>query len=192
MEPFKQRNRSQRFKYFSTSLQFFVLLPNHHEKVWIAEKQIYRDVEAGIFWNRTLVSLPCQNITDANQWIWDISLLVSFSRTAALLLCTDSVGNVMTEEDLFVEGKRITRFYCRGCRFPRIDFKGFDVIKDGSRTKLSQTYCADKMMITDLNLKSRTKLELARPLNNAEVKIIRTDAGNLAWLATGTYTVTSF
>lgn len=98
----------------------------------------------------------------------------------------------MTEEDLSVEEKVTTRFKSRDRQVLPIDFKGIDVIQDGSSITLFQSAYAAKMTMTDLNLESCTKPELARSLNDDEVKIICSDAGKLAWLATGTSPLASF
>lgn len=58
--------------------------------------------------------------------------------------------------------------------------------------KLSQKAHANKMMIKDLKLNFKMKTEKARPINDEKMNMIRSDAGKLAWLETGTAPLPSF
>lgn len=98
----------------------------------------------------------------------------------------------MTEENLSVQEKVTIRSKCRYHYFPPINFKGIDIIQDVRNITLSQSTYAAKMTMTDLNLEPCTKPELTPSLNEDEVNIIHSDAGKLAWLATGTYISSCF
>ena len=183
---FLQSNPSQRLVYYEPPSEYYDLFPDSSTKIWRARTQLYGDVEAGLYWNRTFVPWLCNNILDLKQSIYDPSLLLSPTTTAAMLLCTDDTGTVITTDDLKEEEKVTDRFKCRDRQYLPTDFKGLDISQNGSSIRISQQFYASKMNLNEMKDKYQTKPERERRIDEDELKIIRSDAGKLAWLATGT------
>ena len=177
---FLQSNPSQRLIYYRPPQEFYEKNKNAQGMIWLGKTQLYGDVEAGLYWNRTFISWLCANILDITHSLYDPSLLYSPSTTTAMLLCTDDTGVVMNEEDLSIEEKVTKRFTCRERQFPPVDFKGIEVHQINESITISQTEYSDKMTTSSLSELYPTKEEKARPINDEEVKVIRSDAGKLA------------
>lgn len=86
---FIQSLKSQRMIIYRPPPEFFEYYPQFLNHVWQAYIQIYGEVEAGLYWHRTLVPWLIQNIPDLQQSIFDPSLLFSPTKMMAILLCTD-------------------------------------------------------------------------------------------------------
>ena len=119
--------------YYRPPAEFKELYPGQKDRIWRAKTQFYGDVEAELYWNRTFVSWLTKNILDVKQSIYDPSLLYSPSTTTAILIRAGDTANIMAEEDCMVEESATRTFKCTDRQFPRTDFKGIDVIQDGTR-----------------------------------------------------------
>lgn len=168
--------------------EYFKAYPHFATHVWRAYMQIYGEVEAGLYWHRTFVPWLIENIADIQQSVYDPSPLFSPTKLIAVLLCTDDTLIAMSESYVQSEAAIEKRFECRERQFLPTDFKGVDVLKEGSNLVMSQmAYIDTKNKDSDnVSAKTVTKPDLHRKLNDGEVTQHRTATGRLAWVATGT------
>ena len=189
---FLQSMPSKRLIYYHPPVQFYEDYPSYKGKIWKGNTQLYGDVEAGLYWNRTFVPWLCNNIANLAQSVYDPSLLYSSSRPIVMMLCTDDTASIMDKDAMNEESKITERFICTERQYPTMDFKGIDTIQNNESIALSQKPYAEKMELKPLPLRNYTKDEQSRQLTSEELKILRSDSGRLAWLATGTSPLSAF
>ena len=189
---FLQSNPSKRLVYYQPPPQFYKHHPTEKGKIWKGLTQLYGDVEAGLYWNRTFVPWLCGNIANLKQSIYDPSLLYNNACPAVMMLCTDDTANILDETGLKEEATITNRFVCTSREFSPVEFKGIDIIQRNEFVSLSQATYAEKMELKDLPLDNYTNTEQTRELDDREISLLRSDSGRLAWLATGTSPLSSF
>jgi len=77
---------TKRLIYYRPPPEFFQMNPQLKDYVWKGLVQVYGDVEAGKYWNKTLVPWLCDNMIDYKQSLYDPSLLQSTTTSAATAL----------------------------------------------------------------------------------------------------------
>ena len=189
---FLQSIPSKRLVYYQPPPQFYKHHPTEKGKIWKGITQLYGDVEAGLYWNRTFVPWLCGNIANLKQSIYDPSLLYNNARPAVMMLCTDDTANILDITGLKEEATITNRFVCTSREFSPVEFKGIDIIQRNEFVALSQVSYAEKMELKNLPLDNYTKPEQTRQLDGREMSLLRSDSGRLAWLATGTSPLSSF
>lgn len=186
-----QSAKSQRLIVYEPPPEFFDFYPHFTAHLWRAYIQIYGEVEAGLYWYRTLVPWLLTNFPDLQQSIFDPSLLFSTTKPFAVLLCTDDLLFAIPESLLPSEATIEKRFDCHERSFLPTDFKGVDFVSDGNDIALSQMAYLDTKGKDTTGSLHATKLDLTRQLNDEELTQHRTAAGRLAWVGTGTSPTTA-
>jgi len=90
-----------------------------------------------------------------------------------------------------LERKITTRFTCRDGQSLPADFKGLDISKFNDGFRASQLGYLDKID-TSSELNNATKPEFQRSMTGSEISSLRSDAGKLAWIATGTSPLSAY
>ncbi|KAI0565265.1 integrase core domain protein [Gracilaria domingensis] len=179
----------KRLLFYQPAAEFYQEFSSHRDMVWKAVTQMYGDVEAGKYWYHTFVPWVLNNILDYNQCLSDPSLLLSPTQAAATALCTDDCLTIMPRKLTHVEAKIAKRFPSRPIQKLPTDFKGLDISFESNVITISQKAYAEKI---DLQENKLTKVELERSMTDDEVSQLRSDAGKLAWLATGSSPISAF
>ena len=186
-----QSHESKRLIFYDPPTEVFEHYAGNEDKIWKARVQLYGEVEAGLYWNKTLVPWLLDNFPELRQSLWDPSLLYSPTTNMALLLCTDDMNGVMPSSGKDREKKITERFVCREAEYPPTEFKGIDIRIANNNVILSQeAYVQRAETLQDVQRLS--KAELNRTLNDEELSEHRKLAGRLAWIATGTSPLSSF
>ena len=174
--------------YYNLPPEFFNLFPDKQDFLWKGNIQLYGDVEASKHWHKRFFSWLCTNILDYRQALCDPSLLYSPITAAVTPLCTDNALNIIPASLQQQEAKMSKRFQCRDAVLPPTDFKGLDILCDGDDICISQAEYSKKIYVSS-SLKNATKHELSRDMTQDETSQLRSDAGQLAWLAVGAVSV---
>lgn len=181
-----QSNPTQRLIYYKPPKESL----SDQNTVWKAIKQLYGEVEAGRYWYHTFVPWMCNNILDLKQSMYDPALLYNPTSTACFALCTDDVLSFLPRSQSHEEQKMAERFTCRDSQEIPTDFKGVDILRDGSNLSFSQDAYIDKLTLPklpDINVKDQN-----RQVTDQEHKCLQTLAGKLAWIATCTSPLSAF
>ena len=187
-----QSDSSQRLIFYKPPQEFFELFPGNINNIWKAVVQLYGDVEAGRYWNKTLVPWLLNNFPQLRQSVWDPSLLYSPITDMAMLLCTDDMNIIIPESLLPVEANITKRFKCRELQHTPTDFKGVDIAIEGDNVVLSQEEYVNAANPDDAEEKNISKIDLKREMSDDELSNHRKIAGRLAWIATGTSPISAF
>lgn len=124
--------------------------------------------------------------------MYDPSLLYSPSTTAVTLLCTNDAANIIPPSKAAQEQASKKLFKSRDAQYPRMDFKGIDIFRSPEEIiTLSQQAYVNKINIGVLD-PPPPKEEMSRNMDFTGILALRSTAGKIAWLATGTSPLSSY
>lgn len=188
---FLQSNPSKRMTYDCTPVQFSSFYPKRKYKIWLSMTQLYGDVEAGLYWNRTFIFWLGENNLGTTQSIHEpVPLFISPAATD-FLLCSDDTGTMVTEEDLLLEHKITVRGKCQDYQLPPIDFKGIDIIQMEAPSRSHKNRMQKRWQCPIWKTNSQRKLVLSDRLMMMKSRFFLV-AGKLAMFTTGTIPLKSF
>lgn len=186
IKAFIQSHLSNRLILSLPPCEFFEAYLQFIDHVWRALVQIYREVEADLYWRLILVPKLIANIPDLQQSIYDPSLLFIATKMMEILLCAEYTFVVMPESMVHAEASIEKRFECHPREFLQTSLKGIDIIQECTDIILPQMANIYTKGKSEDHTTVQTKLEFHPEFDVQEFSKHLTTAVQVAWIAAGT------